>query len=57
MNSDEAQNRSERARSQKGKAIDRANVEKIVERLKSYPVVDDRPAEELLGYDEHGLPR
>ena len=57
MNSDHAPDRTGRARSQQGKAINRENVQKIVERLKSYPVVDDRPAEELLGYDEHGLPR
>ena len=41
----------------RGRPIDRAAVKKIVQRLKSYSVVDERSPEELLGYDEHGLPR
>jgi antitoxin VapB len=28
----------------------------IVERFASLPVLDDRPDEEILGYDENGLP-
>ena len=28
----------------------------IVERLKQLPVLDYRDAEEIVGYDEHGLP-
>jgi antitoxin VapB len=31
-------------------------VSDIVERYKTLPVLDDRPADELLQYDEHGLP-
>ncbi len=29
----------------------------IGERCSSLPVLDDRPPEEILGYNEHGLPR
>jgi antitoxin VapB len=28
----------------------------ILRRVDSLPVLDDRPAEEILGYDEYGLP-
>lgn len=27
----------------------------IVERFGALPVLDDRPADEILGYDEHGI--
>jgi antitoxin VapB len=29
----------------------------IRRRVATYPVLDDRPADEILGYDEQGLPR
>lgn len=29
----------------------------IARRCAALPVLDQRPAEEILGYDEHGLPR
>jgi hypothetical protein len=29
----------------------------IRRRVATYPVLDNRDADELLGYDEHGLPR
>ena len=32
-------------------------VRRVQERLASLPVLDPRPADELLGYDEHGVPR
>ena len=32
------------------------DVERIVAELKRAPVLDDRTADEVLGYDEHGLP-
>jgi antitoxin VapB len=35
-------------------------VERVMEigrRISSRPVIDSRPAEEILGYDERGLPR
>ena len=28
----------------------------ILKQIWAMPVVDDRPADEILGYDEHGLP-
>ncbi len=31
-------------------------LDKIAKRCASLPVLDDRPADEILGYDEHGLP-
>lgn len=33
------------------------NVRRVQERLASLPVLDARDADELLGYDEHGVPR
>lgn len=32
-------------------------LEEIAEHCASLPVLDSRSAEEILGYDEHGLPR
>ena len=32
-------------------------LEDIAKHCAGLPVVDDRPANEILGYDEHGLPR
>jgi antitoxin VapB len=32
-------------------------LDEIARRCASLPVLDPRPAEEILGYDEHGLPR
>ena len=31
------------------------DIEQIVQRVKRLPVLDDRPADEILGYNEHGL--
>jgi antitoxin VapB len=36
--------------------IDRAELERVLTRIRSYPVTDDRTADEILGYDENGLP-
>jgi antitoxin VapB len=35
----------------------RRELAKIRERCSALPVIDRRSAEEILGYDEHGLPR
>jgi antitoxin VapB len=35
----------------------RRELEAIRRRCSSLPVLDSRPADEILGYDEHGLPR
>jgi antitoxin VapB len=34
-----------------------AEVRRIQERVARLPVLDDRPAEAVIGYDDHGLPR
>ena len=44
----------EAQRSRRGIA---AEIRRIQERLARLPVLDPRPAEEILGYDDHGLPR
>ncbi len=33
-----------------------AEVRRIQERVSTLPVLDQRPADEILGYDSHGLP-
>jgi hypothetical protein len=44
--------RSKRTPAEKGAAI-----EAIVARFKELPVLDPRPADEIVGYDEIGVPR
>lgn len=34
-----------------------ADLQRYIERGRQRPVLDPRPADEILGYDEHGLPR
>jgi hypothetical protein len=51
------EDRRERERRHRGKAIDRARIDKIVAQLADFPVADDRSPDALIGYDEHGLPR
>jgi antitoxin VapB len=36
--------------------IDREELERVLARIRSYPITDDRTADEILGYDENGLP-
>ena len=36
--------------------FDRAIVEEILERVDAKPTPDDRSPDEILGYDEHGMP-
>lgn len=33
-----------------------ARIQEIIREVQKLPVLDDRPADELLGYDENGLP-
>jgi len=35
----------------------RTDVRRVQERIASLPVLDSRSADELLGYDEHGVPK
>lgn len=48
--------RLERERARRGAGRARADVMRIRERYRKLPLLDDRSAEEILGYDEHGLP-
>ena len=47
----------ERAQRQRGKKIDRALLREKQKEISRLPVADDRSADELLEYDEAGLPR
>lgn len=40
----------------KDKAALREEIQRIQERFNSYPVLDDRSPDEIIGYDENGLP-
>ncbi len=42
--------------SDKGR-IDPVKLAETLARLRSYPVTDERSADEILGYDDNGLPR
>lgn len=42
--------------SPRSKKLAHARIRKIVRQLAAIPDADTRPLEELLGYDEHGLP-
>jgi len=44
----------ESRRSRRGIGVE---VRRIQERLARLPVLDPRPPEEIMGYDEHGVPR
>ena len=48
--------RLEREQRRRGKTVDLARIDEIVAQLAALPVVDDRSPDELIGYDEHGLP-
>jgi len=49
--------RLERLRSQSRSQILASQLEEILRRVDRLPVLDERTADEILGYDEHGLPR
>jgi antitoxin VapB len=48
--------RLEHEQRRRGKHIDRAKVAEIVADIAALPVVDDRSPDEIIGYDEVGLP-
>lgn len=48
--------RLERERRQSDRERRRQAADRAVRRFQALPVLDDRPADELLGYDEFGLP-
>jgi len=45
-----------REQRRRGKQLDRSKLDAIVARIAALPVVDDRSPDELIGYDEFGLP-
>ena len=55
----EAVERALRARLAHGQAIQekRRKIRELQERVKGYPIYDDRTPDEIIGYDEFGLPR
>jgi antitoxin VapB len=48
--------RLEQEQRRRGKHIDRAKIAEIVAGIAALPVVDDRSPDELIGYDDVGLP-
>jgi antitoxin VapB len=51
-----AEERLARLPAQQKDRIDRDALERTLARIRSYPVTDDRSADEIIGYDENGLP-
>ena len=49
--------RLDRLRNQRRSQILAGQLEEILRRVDQLPVLDSRSADEILGYDEHGLPR
>lgn len=49
--------RLDRERRRAGRMSLAVRLRRIQERLARMPVIDPRSADEILGYDEHGLPR
>jgi antitoxin VapB len=49
--------RLERLKQERRRQIIRAQLEEILDRVDRLPILDSRSPDEILGYDEHGLPR
>lgn len=49
--------RLDRLRQQRRSQILTSQLEEILNRVDRLPILDSRSADEILGYDEHGLPR
>lgn len=49
--------RLERLRNQRRSQILASQLEEILRRVDQLPLLDNRTADDILGYDEHGLPR
>lgn len=47
----------DRQRRRKDRSSRRERIRALRDSMKNLPVVDDRPADEILGYDHNGLPR
>lgn len=51
------QERLDRLKQQRKSRLLSSQLEEIVHRVDKLPILDSRVADEVLGYDEHGLPR
>ena len=51
------QERLDRLRRERRSQILSSQLQEILRRVDQLPVLDSRSADEILGYDEHGLPR
>lgn len=51
------QQRWERLKTKRRSQILTGQLEDLLRRVDAMPVLDPRPADEILGYDEHGMPR
>ena len=49
--------RVERLQRKRREKMTSASVEEILRRVDALPTLDERSEDEILGYDEHGLPR
>lgn len=49
--------RLQRLKTQRRNQATRAQLEEILRRIDQLPVLDSRPPDEILGYDDDGLPR
>ena len=49
--------RLERLKQERRRQIIHAQLEEILDRVDRLPILDSRSPDEILGYDEHGLPR
>lgn len=46
-----------RLKARRGSRVLSRQIEDILRRVDAMPTIDNRSADEILGYDEHGLPR
>jgi antitoxin VapB len=51
------QERLERLRQERRSQLLASQLQEILRRVDQLPILDSRSADEILGYDEHGLPR
>jgi antitoxin VapB len=47
----------ERLRTKRRSRVLKSQIEDLLRRVDALPTLDSRPTEEILGYDEHGMPR
>jgi antitoxin VapB len=49
--------RLERMKTRRTSQVLKAQIEDLLRRVDALPTLDSRPEDEILGYDEHGMPR